>query len=136
MAVDLWAFEFCDWPPPEPERIFSVEAVRGQAGIDEPAPHVPGALAPLLRVAVLTVVPLGVGLHETPERVRGEADGECDQRDLAERVVRELRERALAARRRAPAAERELDRQGADEPERETLCDEPGAGEHRIPARA
>jgi hypothetical protein len=56
-------------------------------------------------------------LHEAPEGIRREAEGQRDQRDLAEGIVRELLERALAARGPPTVPERELQGEYADKTE-------------------
>src|SRR3954451_20234049 len=105
----------------------------GEPRVDQPTADVAGALAPHLRLAVLAVGALRVRLDEAPERVGGEAEGERDQDDLTERVLRELRQRALTARRRAAVADRQLDREQADERVRDALRDEADPREDGVP---
>jgi hypothetical protein len=108
----------------------------GESGVDEAAPDVPRALRPGGGSVLVGVGALGDRLHEAPECIGGESERHRDQDELPERVVRELRERPFAARRLAAVAERELRGQHPDEPEGETLRDEPGAREHGVPATA
>jgi hypothetical protein len=96
-----------------------------QPGIDDPAARVPGALGPLVG---------DEGLHEPPDRVRGEAEGERADEQLPPARAGDLLERAFAARGLAAVTERELQREGADDPEGDALRDEAGARERAVPA--
>ena len=69
------------------------------------------------------------GAGEPPHRVAREADRERDQHRPAEWLVRERAHGALLVGRLAAAADRELQRQEADDPVDEAARDEPGAGE-------
>src|SRR3569833_63770 len=96
----------------------------GERDIDGGTPQVAEALAPLV------VLPC---LHDTPQRVRGEAGEEQDEDDLPERAAGERLQRPRAARRLAADADRDADREHADQRVADALGAEPGAAEGLLP---
>ena len=68
-------------------------------------------------------------LRQAPQGVRGEPDGEGVEEPLAEAVLRQRRKRPFAARGLAAVADRQLQREHADEGERRAFRHESYAGE-------
>ena len=94
--------------------------------VADPAGH---AVDALLGVVARLRAVADRGAHEPPDRVAGHADGHEDQERLAERLLRDLREGALLVGRLAAAAERELDREHADDRVDHAARGDSGAGQ-------
>ena len=107
-----------------------------QTRVDQAAPDVSGALAPLLQRSVLAafILTLGKRLHEPPDCVAGETDRKQHEQNRSPRVLRECLQRTLTTRRPAAAIRGDADREDPNDPKRDTLCDEAAPSEPRIPA--
>jgi hypothetical protein len=109
-----------------------VRAAAGQnAGGDGKEPEVgdasgevPQPLARAISSAALRSRANG-GERELPERIREQAEGNRNERDLAQRRLRERRERSLLVGSRAAGTQRQCQRQSADDAVGDPARDEP-----------
>ena len=109
-----------------------------EAGVDQAATDVPGALSPLLRCPLFAtlVLVLGQRLYEPPDGVAAETDRQQREHYLAPRVSSERLQSPLPAGRLAARSHGHADREHSDDRKRGTLRHQASAGERGVPATA